>query len=112
MDILCCNTASTGDCSVTDEDVGYDEDDCVRNMAGAGQCTGGWGYHIIAYEQSSTHENATGPGTVDVAGCAEVKYTRCQTIFIGLDKGYWWDCIWWRTEHTQNMGTHDECPTE
>ena len=62
--------------------------------------------------QSSTHENATGPGTEDVAGCADVTYTRCLTMFKGLDKGHIWECLLLPGETTINMGTHDECPTE
>ena len=113
--VTCCDTASAVDCSVTDEDIGYDENDCVQNVAGAGQCLGGWGYHIAAYDQSSTHENAIGPGTVDVAGCADVTYARCMTVLVGISKdGPVFEC-WLDIASgniTENMGTHDECPSE
>ena len=112
VDGTCCDTASAGDCSVTDEDVGYDADDCIRDLPGAGQCRGGWGTFIAEWSQTSTHGNAIGPGTVDVAGCADVEYTECVTIFIGIGEGHWFDCLWLPMVHTDNMGTHDECPSE
>ena len=111
----CCDTAGTG-CTVNGEDIGYNVNDCVRNLAGAGQCTGGWGYHIaFGWTQTSTHQNANGPGTVDVDGCADVTYARCLTVPEGLDnKGYVWNCVldFAAGNITDNMGTHDECPSE
>lgn len=110
VDGTCCDTDCYEACSVTDDDVGYDPDDCVSNIAGAGQCTGGWGPFISSYTQSSTHYHAAGPGTVGVDGCADVTYARCKTIVVSLEPGF--DCIILPGLLTDNMGTHEECPTE
>jgi hypothetical protein len=113
VDGTCCDTASAGNCTVTDDDVGYEPDDCVENVAGAGQCTGGWGPFISSYTQSSTNQNAAGPGIVDVDGCANVTYAKCKTILVSLDpSGHVFECIILPGLTTENMGTHDECPTE
>lgn len=112
----CCDTASAGGCTVTAADIGYNPTDCDRNYAGAGQCTGGWGHHIAyGWIQTPTHQNANGPGTVDVAGCADVTYAQCVTVPECLDpKGYIWNCVldFELGNITDNMGTHDECPSE
>ncbi len=111
----CCDTAGTG-CTVNGADIGYNVNDCVKNVAGAGQCTGGWGTHIaFGWTQTPTHQNANGPGTVDVAGCANVTYAQCKTIFIGVSEdGPEWDCILDIASGniTAPFGTHDECPSE
>lgn len=113
VDGTCCDTASAGSCTVTDDDVGYDPDDCVENVAGAGQCTGGLGYHIASYSQCSTEENAAGPGTVDVDGCSVVTYSQCHTVLISIDpRGHVFACFPHDEMTTVNMGTHDECPSE
>ena len=104
-----------GSCTVTDADVGFDPDDCVQDVAGCGACTGGWDHHIAAYNQSSTDENAAGPVTVDVDGCADVTYAQCFTILVGIDQnGPVFECMldFEIGEITENMGTHDECPSE
>jgi len=113
VDGTCCDTACDEDCTVTDDDVGFDPDDCVKNIAGAGQCTGGWGPFIAAYDQCSTDSHANGPGTVDVDGCADVTYCQCHTILVGITPaGPEWDCLLDFEVITDNMGTHDECPSE
>lgn len=89
-----CDSASAGDCSVTDEDVGFDADDCVPHLAGIGQCYGGGG-DIQTWDQvSSTDEDATGPNTEDIDGCATVHYWKCMNYFEGLQEGgLSYDCI-------------------
>jgi len=106
-----CDSASAGDCSVTDEDIGFDADDCVSDWAGNGQCRGGPGGHIAAWDQlSSTDEDATGPNTEDADGCAIVQHVSCKNILVDpLQLEF--DCVPdYPTLTTENMGTHEICP--
>ncbi len=111
-----CDPNPAGDCNVTDEDIGFDANDCVSDVAGNGQCHGGVGGHIAAWDQlSSTHEDATGPNTVDVAGCANVHHISCKNLLIGFhDQPPYpplFDCVPdLASDTTENMGTHEECP--
>jgi hypothetical protein len=109
VDGTCCDTASAGDCVVTDEDLDYSPENCLPQPGG--QCKGGPGYHVaFGWEQTSTHQHQTGPGTVDISGCADVIYARCFTVWTAP----FFECLLDEEAGniTENFGTHDECPSE
>ena len=110
VDGTCCDTASAGDCVVTDEDLDYAPENCLPQPGG--QCKGGSGTYIAyGWEQTPTHQDQTGPGTVSISGCAEVTYATCTTYW---DGGFGWECLLDEDLGNQkkNFGTHEECPTE